>query len=210
MTYTRPDICYATKELARALQQPTSADQPAEAQTPPTLHQRNNTLQSDHQTSSQTEGSNIRSQRLYRQRLGRMRGTRESTTGFTITVLGATLAYGSRTKATIALSGAQAEPYAINAGSKEALHSQYLPTDLLNNNEANVKIHTDSASGKSIATRIRTGKKAKHVELKHILIQQLVALCHLRIIKTHMNNNPADIFTKCPSAEILQRHLHSV
>ena len=27
MTYTRPDICYATKELARALQQPTSLDQ---------------------------------------------------------------------------------------------------------------------------------------------------------------------------------------
>lgn len=27
MTSTRPDICYATKEVARALQQPTSANQ---------------------------------------------------------------------------------------------------------------------------------------------------------------------------------------
>ena len=136
--------------------------------------------------------------------------TRRSTTGYSITYLGATVSYGSRTQATIALSSAEAELYAINTGTTEALHFQNLLTDLLNNSKANIKIHTDSSSGKSIATRIGTGKKTKHVELKHLFIQQLVALNHLRIIKIHTNDNPADIFTKYVSAETLQRHLHSV
>ena len=109
--------------------------------------------------------------------------------------LEATISYGDRMQATTALSSAEAELCAINTGSTEALHVQNLPTNLLNNNKANVKIHTDS-SGKSIATRIGTGKKTKHVEPKHLFIQQLVALNHLRILKTHTNNNPADIFTK--------------
>ncbi len=36
----------------------------AEAQTPPTARQRNNTLQTGHQTNSQADGSNAQSQRL--------------------------------------------------------------------------------------------------------------------------------------------------
>jgi len=111
--------------------------------------------------------------------------TRKSTTGFSITFLGATISYASRTQATIALSSAEAELYAINTGAAEALHFQNLLTDFLNSNKANIKIHTDSSSGKSIATRIGTGKKTKHVELKHLFLQPLVALNHLRIIKIH-------------------------
>ena len=48
--------------------------------------------------------------------------TRKSTTGFLIKVFGATIHYGSRTQATIALSSAEAELYAINIGATEALH----------------------------------------------------------------------------------------
>ena len=57
--------------------------------------------------------------------------------------------------------------------------------------------------------KIGTGKKTKHVELKHLFIQ-LVALNHLRSIKIHTNDNPADISTKYLSAETLQCHLTSV
>ena len=48
------------------------------------------------------------------------------------------------------------------------------------------------------------------IELRHLFIQQLVALDIVRIIKIHTNNNPADILSKCVSAETLQRHLHNV
>ena len=203
MTYTRPDICYATKELARALQQPTSADQQKlkhllryvkrtthyKQMIRPTI-QLKQTTPPDINIYVDSDWAGCTT-------------TRRSTTGYSITFLGATVSYGSRTQATIALSSAEAELYAINTGATEALHFQNLLTDLLNNSKTNIKIHTDSSSGKSFATRIGTGKKTKHVELKHLFIQQLVAL-------NHTNDNPADIFTKYVSAETLQRHLHSV
>ena len=209
MTYTRPDICYATKELARALQQPTSSDQQKLKHLLRYIKGTTHYKQIIRPTVKLTQTSHDLNVYVDSDWAGCVE-TRKSTTGFSITFLGATIFYGSRTQATIALSSAEAELYAINTGATEALHFQNLLTDLLNTNKANIKIHTDSSSGKSIATRIGTGKKTKHVELKHLFIQQLVALNHLRIIKIHTNDNPADIFTKYVSADTLQRHLHSV
>ena len=209
MTYTRPDICYATKELARALQQPTSSDQQKLKHLLRYIRGTTHYKQIIQPTVKLTQTTHDLNVYVDSDWAGCVE-TRKSTTGFSITFLGATISYGSRTQATIALSSAEAELYAINTGATEALHFQNLLTDLLNNNKANIKIHTDSSSGKSIATRIGTGKKTKHVELKHLFIQQLVAVNHLRIIKIHTNDNPADIFTKYVSAETLQRHLTSV
>ena len=52
MTYTRPDTGFATKELARALTQPTTADQ-QELKHLPQVHQRNTTLQAARETNNQ-------------------------------------------------------------------------------------------------------------------------------------------------------------
>ena len=61
-----------------------------------------------------------------------------------------------------------------------------------------------------MATRIGSSRKAKHIELKHLFIQQLVLNNIVRIIKIHTNDNPADILTKYVSTETLHRRLHSV
>ena len=120
--------------------------------------------------------------------------------------LEATFSFSDRMQAT---TSAEAEPLAINAGTAGALHVQNLLTDSLNKTKANIKVH-DSSSGASIGKRIGTGKKTKHVSLKRLFIQQIVALNHLRIIKIQIDNNPADIFTKHVAAETLQFRLHSV
>ena len=48
--------------------------------------------------------------------------TRKSTSGFVIKFMGSTIHFGSRAQATIALSSAEAELYAINTGATESLH----------------------------------------------------------------------------------------
>ena len=209
MTYTKTGHRLRNKELARALQQPTSSDQQKLKHLLRYVKGTTHYKQIIRPTVKLTQTTYDLNVYVDSDWAGCVE-TRKSTTGFSITFLGATVSYGSRTQATIALSSAEAELYAINTGATEALHFQNLLTDLLNTNKANIKIHTDSSSGKRIATRIGTGKKTKHVELKHLFIQQLVALNHLRIIKIHTNDNPADIFTKYVSADTLQRHLHSV
>ena len=59
-----------------------------------------------------------------------------------------------------------------------------------------------------MATRIGSSKKAKHIELKHLFIQQLVPHDLVRIIKINTANNTADIFTKYVPTETLLRHLN--
>jgi hypothetical protein len=59
-----------------------------------------------------------------------------------------------------------------------------------------------------MATRIGSSKKARHIELKHLFIQQLVQHDLVRIIKINTANNTADIFTKYVATETLLRHLN--
>ena len=116
--------------------------------------------------------------------------------------MGSTIHFGSRTQSTIALSSAEAELYAINTGATEALHIRSFLTEALTKKKVNIKIYTDSSSGKSIATRIGSSKKAKHIELKHLFIQQLVLNDIVGIIKINTLANPADIFTKYVATEV--------
>ena len=211
MTYTRPDIGFATKELARALTQPTAADQQKlkhllryikgtqhyKQYVRPTVKASTAEAVPDIQVFVDSDWAGCAT-------------TRKSTTGFLIKVFGATIHYGSRTQATIALSSAKAELYAINTGATEALHISNLLKEALNMKKINIRMHTDSSSRKSMATRIGASKKAKHIELKHLFIQQLVAHDLVRIIKINTINNPADVFTKYVATETLLRHISDV
>ena len=209
MTYTRPDISYATKELARALQAPTTADQQKLKHLlrylKGTQHYRQVIRPTAKIPPTQIPDLNIYVDNDW----AGCPETRRSTTGFLITLLGATINYGSRTQATIALSSAEAELYAINTGATEALHLRNLLMELFNVQKVNIKIHTDSSSGKSMATRIGSSRKAKHIDLKHLFIQQLISHDIVRLNKIHTNENPADIFTKYISTETLHRHLQA-
>ena len=211
MTYTRPDIGFATKELARELTQPTTADkqklkhllrymkgtQHYKQYIRPTVKTSTAEAVPDIQVFVDSDWAGCAT-------------TRKSTTGFLIKVFGATIHYGSRTQATIALSSAEAELYAINTGATEALHISNFLKEALIMKKINIRIHTDSSSGKSIATRIGASKKAKHIELKHLFIQQLVAHDLVRIVKVNTINNLADIFTKYVATETLWRHISDV
>ena len=209
MTYTRPDICYATKELARDLTAPTAHSQlklkhllrylqgtrslnyivrPASM---PTLKE----IQIDVYTDADWAGCPA---------------TRKSTTGFVIQVAGNTVHFGSRTQSVVALSSAESELYAIGTGATEALHVKNFLQEATSSIKITARIHTDSTSGKSIATRIGSSKKAKHIELKHLFIQQLVHNGILSIHKVGTLDNLADILTKNVGADTLRRHLYGV
>ena len=209
MTYTRPDISYATKELARSLTEPTTADQQKlkhllryikgtqhyKYYVRPTITATESVPDVGVYVDSDWAGCST---------------TRKSTSGFVIKYMGATVHFGSRTQSTIALSSAEAELYAINTGATEALHIRSFLTEALTQKKVNIKIYTDSSSGKSIATRIGSSKKAKHIELKHLFIPQLVLNDIVRIVKINTLANPADIFTKHVATETLLRHLTEV
>ena len=134
--------------------------------------------------------------------------TRKSTSGFVIQFLGTTVHFGSRTQSVVALSSAESEFYAIGTGATEALHLKNFLGEILHN-KISLKIHTDSTSGKSMATRIGVSKRAKHIELKYMFIQHLIHDGILSIHKINTKHNPSDLLTKYVQREVLQWHLHA-
>ena len=71
----------------------------------------------------------------------------------------------------------------------------------------NIRIHTDSTAGKSMATRFGTSKKTKHVQLRFLFIQELVASGVVSIKKVSGTSNPSDVMTKYITKDVLHRHL---
>ena len=114
-------------------------------------------------------------------------------------MMGSVVQFGSRTQAVVALSSvssAESELYAIGTGAQEGLHIANFIREATTT-KVNIRIHTDSTSGKSIATRIGSSKKAKHIDLKYLFIQQLVQSGILSIHKISTHDNP-DTDKVCP------------
>ena len=130
--------------------------------------------------------------------------TRKSTTGFVIHILGTPVSFGSRTQATIALSSAESELYAICTGTSEGLHLKMFLQESGLASKVNIRIHTDSTAGKSIATRQGTSKKAKHIDIRFLYTQQLTKYGIISIHKINTARNTADILTKYISRETLR------
>ena len=70
----------------------------------------------------------------------------------------------------------------------------------------NLTCHTDSTSGKSMATRYGLGKKTKHIELRYLYMQELVNAGSLKISKVGTHSNHSDLLTKYLSGETTQKH----
>ena len=80
----------------------------------------------------------------------------KSTSGAICFLGGCPILSFSRRQATIALSSAESELYAMVSGAAEALYVQAVLVDL--NIEAKVVLHTDSTAGKAIIQRSGVGK----------------------------------------------------
>ena len=210
MTYTRPDLSFATKELARSLQQPTYLDMKKMKHALRYLQGTKDYKFILHPTTI-TPNKDIPTLDVYVDAdWAGCTTTRKSTTGFATKYLGATIHFGSRTQAIVALSSAESELYSIGTGAQEALHIRNFLMETILTSKLQIRIHTDSTSGKSIATRIGSSKKAKHIDLKYLFIQQLVHNGILTVHKIGTLDNIADIFTKYVTAEILNKHLYNV
>ena len=128
--------------------------------------------------------------------------TRKSTTGFAIQVLGTTVHFGSRTQATVALSSAESEFYAIGTATTEALFLKNFLQKILGNRKINIKVGTDPSSG-SMATRIGVSRRAKHIDLRFMFIQQLVHAGAVTLLKI-----PTAL--KYVTKDVLSKHLYNI
>ena len=210
LSFTRPDISYSTKELARGLHQPTEADWKKAKHLLRYLRGTGNYTQQLRPTTTLNTSKAVLDMDIHVDAdWAGCPSTRKSTTGFVIYILGTPVSFGSRTQATIALSSAESELYAICTGTSEGLHLKMFLQESGLASKVSIRIHTDSTAGKSIATRQGTSKKAKHIDIRFLYTQQLTKDGIISIHKISTTRNTADILTKYISRETLQRLLYA-
>ena len=113
----------------------------------------------------------------------------------------------SSTQATVALSSAEAELYALTKGASQGLGMMALLSDF--GFTASVTVHTDASAAIGIVRRAGLGK-LRHLNVRYLWVQDQVKNARLWLEKVAGADNPAEIGTKHLSADIMRKHLESL
>ena len=125
-------------------------------------------------------------------------------------VLNSAIHHHSNTQYILATRSGESELHALGSATADALH---LRTCLLEGDFATrvrITIHTDRTTSTYIATRHGATKSTRHIQLRHLFVQDLVTSGSIQIRKIACTYHPSDILTKLVKAEALQRLLHRV
>ena len=164
----RPDLAYATKELARGLHAPTVSHK---TQLKHLLRYIAGTVDTGLMLRpTYTLSTDVKTVDLHIYCDSDWAGcktTRKSTTGVVAQLLGCTIQHCSRTQATIALSSTESETYAICTGLAEGPYIKQLLMDTRMFTDVLLHIHTDSTGAKATATRTGLAPKTKHMQLRY-------------------------------------------
>ena len=132
------------------------------------------------------------------------RSTCRSTSGG-VTRFGAhTLKTWSSTQATVALSSAEAELYALTKGAAQALGFITLLADM--GVEVKATVHTDASAAIGIARRAGLGK-LRHLNVRFLWLQHELQGTEMTLHKVHGLANPADLVTKHLNQHMARKHL---
>ena len=113
-----------------------------------------------------------------------------------------TVRHWSVTRATVSLSSAESEAKAITKGCIEALKH------LLEHQTARtfkIEVWTDSSSAKAITQRLGQGRRAKHLEVQTMWVQQLNKLGLISLNMLGTLENVADLLTKHVPRAVLDK-----
>jgi ribonuclease HI len=119
---------------------------------------------------------------------------RKSTTGYALFLQGVLLATASKTQNTIALSSAEAELLALNSAVAEALFARSILEQMLHR-QLPIKAYVDSTACMAIVSRQGLGR-LRHIQVRHLWLQNLVQSKEVLISKVGTDDNPADLLTK--------------
>ena len=124
-----------------------------------------------------------------------------------VQVLDCDIIHSSRTQANVALSSGASELYAIGQGINESLYVRNIILEAEFVRKVTIEAFTDSAAGKSMATRFGSGKRTEHVQLRYLYMQNMDIL---QVKKVGAKNNPTNLLTPYVSPDTLKSLIHKL
>ena len=113
----------------------------------------------------------------------------------------------STTQATVALSSAEAELYALTKGASQALGLMSLLDDL--GQAVKATLFTDASAAIGIVRRSGLGK-LRHLNVRYLWLQDQVRTGQVSLTKVKGTENPADLVTKNVTAQLVRKHLEEL
>ena len=111
------------------------------------------------------------------------------------------------TQATVALSSAEAELYALLKGATQTLGLVAIARDF--GRELEARVRTDAQATLGIVSRQGLGK-LRHIDVQYLWIQERVKERSIIVDKVPGAENPADLFTKYLASELMSKHLEAI
>ena len=106
-------------------------------------------------------------------------------------------------------SSAETELYAMTQAAVEALAIKHFIKELKSailSGDVKITLKTDSLAGKTMASCLGISRKSKHIELRHLWIQDVLSEGIMSMEKVGTQHNPSDVLTKFVQASILGQH----
>ena len=114
-----------------------------------------------------------------------------------------TVRHWSVTQATVSLSSAESEAKAITKGCIEALYVKHLEHQTAR--PFKIEVWTDRSSAKAIMQRLGPGRRAKHLEVQTMWVQQLNKIGLISLNKLNTLESVADLLTKHVPRAVLDK-----
>ena len=136
--------------------------------------------------------------------------SRRSTSGSLITLFSVNLPSTSCTQASVSHSSAEAQLYAMTQATVDSLAIKHFIKELKSeilSREVKITLKTDLSAGKTMASRLGISKKSKHIELRHLWIQDILSEGVMSLEKVRTHHNPSDVLTKFVQSSALGNHL---
>ena len=130
--------------------------------------------------------------------------SRKSTSGGCIMIGYHLLRTWCKTQGIVSLSSAEAELMAATKGGCEGLGMMRLFQDMGMN--AKARLHVDASAAIGIIQRRGVGK-VRHLDVHTLWLQEREARRHFEVLKIQGSKNPADLFTKGLSEDVMLQHL---
>ena len=118
-----------------------------------------------------------------------------------------TLKSWSTTQATVAMSSAEAELYALTKGAANSLGFMAMAADF--GLKLDAMVHSDASAALAIAQRQGLGK-LRHVRVQYLWIQDRLRHGDFQVQKVNGKENPADLLTKHLPAPEVRVHMESL
>ena len=135
---------------------------------------------------------------------------RHSTSGYVFLLSGGAISWSSRKQKTIAQSTSEAEYMAMADAANQAAWYRMFLSELEYTVDDPIPVHGDNKGAVDLALNPVTGRRSKHIDIKHHAIREYVENKYITLVRTPTEEMVADGFTKPLSRALLLRHMPSM